>query len=74
MRHPNKHIAQAVRYAESLGWRVRLSNGHAWGIIYCPESSREGHKMSIYSTPRDPEGHARDILRFVDACPHGQGA
>jgi hypothetical protein len=28
-RHPDKHIERAFRYAESLGWRVEISNGHA---------------------------------------------
>jgi len=27
-RHPNKHIEQAVKYAESLGWRVEISGGY----------------------------------------------
>src|SRR5258708_5195009 len=30
-RHSDKHIERAVQYAETLGWRVVLSNGHAWG-------------------------------------------
>ena len=73
MRHPDKHIAEAIEYAESRGWRVMPSKGHPWAIIYCPLRARDGCKMSVYSTPRNPEDHAKDILRFVDACPHGQG-
>jgi hypothetical protein len=71
-RHPDKHIEQAIQYAESLGWRVQMSKGHAWGHLYCPQSTREGCIVSVWSTPRNPENHARHIRRDVDLCPHGQ--
>jgi hypothetical protein len=70
-RHPNKHIEQAVRYAESLGWRVEMSRGHAWGHLLCPHHQREGCLVSVWSTPHNPENHARHIRREVDLCPHG---
>jgi hypothetical protein len=74
MRHPNKHIAEAIKYAESRGWRVVPSKrGHSWGRIYCPFRERDGCMMSVYSTPRHPEDHAADIRRYIDDCPHGQG-
>ena len=72
-RHPNKHIEAALADAESLGFRVikRTGRGHAWGILYCVLVSREGCRMSIWSTPRVPENHAAQIRRFVDNCQHG---
>ena len=69
-RHPNKHIEKAVRYAESLDWHMELSRGHAWGHLLCPERTRDGCIMPVYSTPRVPENHARQIRRYVDRCPH----
>jgi hypothetical protein len=69
-RHPNKHIEAAVQYAEEQGWEVQLSEGHAWGRLYCPLRTREGHIISVWSTPRKPEDHARFIRRKVDACDH----
>jgi len=60
-RHPNKHIERAIKYAESLGWRVELSNGHAWGFLLCPRSTREGRAVTVWSTPRNPENHARQL-------------
>jgi len=69
-RHPSQHIERAVRYAESLGWRVVLSNGHAWGRLYCPSGTRDGCIISVWSTPRCPENHARHIRTKVDSCPH----
>ena len=69
-RHPNKHIEEAIRYAESVGWRVQVSGGHAWGRLFCPQSSQQGCIISVWSTPRNPENHARHIWREVDLCPH----
>ena len=69
-RHPNKHIERAVSYAESLGWRFEKSNGHAWGFLLCPQHTREGCSVGVFSTPRQPENHARQLTRIVDHCPH----
>jgi hypothetical protein len=77
-RHPNKHIERAVRYAEEQGWRFLKATGHAWGRLFCPLREREGCRISVWSTPRNPESHARQIVRDVDDCPHeaneGEGA
>jgi hypothetical protein len=72
-RHPIKEIEQAVSYAESRGWRFVRQGAHAWGILYCPEAGRDGHRFSVYSTPRTPTAHARDLRRVVDRCPHSTG-
>ncbi len=73
-RHPKAPVEKAVQYAEQLGWRVEISNGHAWGRLYCPRSSREGCIISVWSTPRVPENHARHIRKAVDSCPHREQA
>ena len=72
-RHPNKSIESAIQKAESLGWHVKVSNGHAWGRLYCPEVSREGCIISVWSTPRSAENHARHIVREIEMCPHCGG-
>lgn len=74
-KHPNKEIELSLRYAEAKGWRYQSVGGaaHAWGRMLCPLASREGHAMSIWSTPRVPEDHARQIKRNVDACEHQGG-
>lgn len=71
-RHPNKHIENAIRHAEQQGWTVELSNGHAWGILHCPHHQRGGCSISVWSTPKNPENHARHIQREVDMCQHKQ--
>jgi hypothetical protein len=76
-RHPDKHIEAAVRYALERGWRVEISQGHAWGHLLCPRRSRDGHIVPVWSTPRSPERHARWIRREIEKCDHGaagQGA
>lgn len=69
-RHPNKHIEAAIDHAEALGWRVETSNGHAWGFLLCPRQDRDGCSLAVWSTPRNPENHARQLSRAIDRCPH----
>lgn len=70
--HPNKHIEAAVQYAESKGWRFKDpgASAHAWGRLLCGEATREGCQLSVWSTPKNPENHAKQIKRAVDSCPH----
>jgi hypothetical protein len=70
-RHPNKEIEAAIQYAESNGWRVvQTPGGHNWGYMLCPHEARDGCRKAIYSTPRNPENHAKSIRSAVDGCPH----
>jgi hypothetical protein len=71
-KHFNKEIEVAVQYAESRGWRYKAvgRSAHAWGRLLCPLESREGCSMSVWSTPRDPVNHAKQIRRRVDSCLH----
>jgi hypothetical protein len=40
-KHPKSEIETALRYAESKGWRIEVSGGHAWGKMYCPYNDSE---------------------------------
>lgn len=73
-RHPNKHIEAVVRLAEWRGWRVEMATGHAWGRLYCPSRTRGGCKVSVYSTPKNPETHARQIKKAVARCDHADAS
>jgi hypothetical protein len=73
-RHPSKEIEAAVQFAESAGWTVEISNGHAWGHLLCPQHSRDGCMVSIWSTPRNRQNHANGIRRAVARCSHGEGS
>jgi len=70
--HPNSYIREAIVYALNNGWTRRQSGprAHAWGLLYCPQADRTGCTRAVYSTPRSPEDHAKDIRRAVDRCPH----
>jgi len=75
-KHPNKEIEAALRYVESKNWRVVKSKGnsaHAWGRVYCPARgnaciSTERCITSVWSTPRTPANHAKQLKRMVDRC------
>jgi hypothetical protein len=70
--HPNRYIREAIAYALNNGWMLRKSGprAHTWGLLYCPQADRTGCIRAVYSTPRSPEDHAKDIRRAVDRCPH----
>jgi len=75
-KHPQKEIESALKYAESKRWRVEKSKGksaHAWGRIYCPTrlkpcSGGERCITSVWSTPKSPTNHAKQLKRLVDRC------
>ena len=71
-KHPAKEIEYAIQYAESKGWIFKSSgnSSHAWGRLLCPLHTREGHQMSVWSTPRSTFNHAAQIKRIVDRCEH----
>jgi hypothetical protein len=70
--HPNKHIQAAIEYALRQGWTLQKAGprAHVWGRLYCPRNDRSGCIRAVYSTPRHPEDHAKDLERAVDRCPH----
>ncbi len=74
-RHPHKAIEQSIRYAEKTGWRFIPAgkSAHAWGLLQCPNNDgncRCGRfcQNCVWSTPRNPEAHARQIRKWVDSC------
>ncbi len=73
MPHQNKEIAAALEYAVSKGWRIVEGGSHAWGQMYCPYNDKECRcgefcRASIWSTPKNPQNHAKQIRRIVDNC------
>lgn len=74
--HSKKEIEEALRYAESQGWRVETGGSHAWGRIYCPYNDKDCRCgefciSSVWSTPRNAGNHARALRRVVDNCNSG---
>ena len=74
MRHPNKHIADAIQYAASRGWRVELSKGHNWGFLLCPRYGQGGGcEIAVFSTPKVPENRAGTSEKESIDVPTGKG-
>lgn len=69
-RHPRKVVEAAICYAEDAGWELIKRQGHCWGRLRCPHHDRTGCQVSVWSTPRDDDAHARAIVRAVDRCSH----
>lgn len=72
-KHPHKEIEAALCYAEEKGWTVVECSGHPWGSLRCPNNRSDCRcglfcQMSIWSTPGNPEGHARQLRQKVDGC------
>ena len=71
--HPKPEIEAALKYAEENGWRIEVGGSHAWGKIYCPYNDKncrcgEFCIASIWSTPKNPGNHGKQIRRVVDKC------
>lgn len=67
-RHPKKEIADALKRAKAIGFHVsEIHRGHRWGEVVCGtcDASRD-----IYSTPRNPGTHAKQIDRFIQDHMH----
>ena len=63
--HPDKDIEAVVKFAESLGWHYVASQGHAWGRLFCKGGIRGACIISVWSTPKKPYFHARQIRQRV---------
>ena len=46
--------------------------GTSMGVMRCVEAQRTGCQASIWSTPRNPGNHAKQLLGAVRRCPHGK--
>lgn len=71
--HSKKEVEQALRHAESKGWKVEVGGSHCWGRIYCPYNDSncrcgEFCITSIWSTPKNPSNFAKQVVRVVDKC------
>ncbi len=67
-KHPNKAIQSAIEYAIAHGWHFHPSSGHAFGRQVCGYPEHPLHQMSIWSTLRVPENHAKQIRCKIDSC------
>jgi hypothetical protein len=69
IKHPNKDIREAIKYAISKGWK-QVETGkssHAFCRLKCGKLHSE-HQMSVWSTPKSTHQHALQIRRKVAQC------
>jgi hypothetical protein len=45
--------------------------GH-WGRLFCPQAGRDGCQVGVNGAPKNPEDHARQVMRAIARCPHGE--
>ncbi|WP_126462697.1 hypothetical protein [Providencia rustigianii] len=63
-------MQQAIEYAELQGWFIVMGShsSHCYAKLRCGIEGHQDHMLSIWSTPRNPENHAKQIKRMVDKC------
>jgi len=67
-RHPKSAVASALAAAKGVGLTVKEDhNGHRWGTVTCAAC---GEDVTVWSTPRSPDAHAKWIKRFVARHTH----
>ena len=71
--HPKKEVEAPLKHAEAQGSSDTVGGSHAWGRIYCPYNDDECRCgefciTSVWSTPKNPDNHARALRRVVDNC------
>ena len=67
-RHPKQEVADAVQRAEQAGLRIRvIHRGHRWGEVACGACLTS---TGIWSTPRNPGTHAKQIDRLTRSHTH----
>lgn len=71
-KHSKPPVEAALRYGESLGWTyVRAGSGHTWGIFSCESGPPRGNcRVSVWSTPKNPDTFAKQLRRTFNNCPH----
>ena len=72
-KHPKPEVEAAIQHAEEHGWTIKVGGSHAWGRMLCPykdENCRCGEFCitSIWSTPKNPGTHGKQLRRVVDKC------
>ncbi len=71
--HTKKEVENALKYAESQGWRITQGGSHCWGKMYCLSNDSDCRCgefciTSIWSTPKNPGNFANAIRRVVNNC------
>lgn len=71
-RHPHKDIEEAVAHLEECGWVWKKTgkSSHAWGRMLCPQNDTTGCQVSVWTTPRNAQSHAKQLMAHGNKCSH----
>lgn len=75
-KHKIKEIEDVLQYAQTNGWIIEVHNrskSHAWGVMKCLQNNTSCWNgiyctTSIWSTPKNPQNHAKQLKKIVDKC------
>ncbi|MCX8957861.1 hypothetical protein EHW66_07445 [Erwinia psidii] len=69
-KHRNRQIQQAIEFAMEHGWILIVAgkSAHCFAKLRCGVAGHLEHTISIWSTPGNPENHAKQIVRKVRQC------
>jgi len=72
-KHTSKEIEGVLQELEKLGWNLIEGKGHCWGILRCPANDQDCRcgefcQMSVWSTPKNPQQHAKKLRQKALAC------
>ena len=68
---PRRRLRKHLPMRKPLGGRLCPPRPDTvWGYMRCCEASRSGCEASVWSTPRNPGNHAKQLRRAIERCPH----
>lgn len=67
--HSKKQVRDALNDAYAAGLEVvdTSAHGHSWGYVQCTVDKQ---RMSVWSTPKNGDNHAKQIRKFVSRHCH----
>jgi hypothetical protein len=69
--HSKKQVRDALDEAYAADFGIGTSAGHRWGYLECGKC---GQTFSVWSTPKNADGHAKQIRRFIKKHSHDDEA
>jgi hypothetical protein len=70
--HSKKQVRDALDEAYATDFGICATPaGHQWGYVECGKC---GQKFSVWSTPKSPDNHAKQIMRFLKKHCHDDEA
>ena len=66
--HSKKQLRDVLDEACAAGFDVyETPSGHRWGYLECGKC---GQQLSVWSTPKSPDNHAKQVRRFMHRHSH----